>query len=705
MIETTELFSVLPLFDANINSTERTVVNQGGTSSGKTYSIMQVLFVMGMQESRQVITVVGQDIPNLKVGAYRDAKTILDKSPVLQLWYPTINEGERIIKCVNGSVIEFKSYANGQDAKSGKRDFLFINEANGITYEVYWQLAIRTRKRVFIDYNPTARFWVHDKVFGRDGVRLIISDHRKNYFLTEEEHARIEGIEDKELWKVYARGLTGMITGLVLTNYDIVDALPPRDEWKMSCRGMDFGFTCFKGDTLIMTSEGEKPIKDIKAGDYVLTRKGYHRVKRNIYNGYQKVLHKKFVKGLHNSDIFCTFEHNFNANGKWKKYGQLTKKDRLYVLPCSKAWSLGDTQTGSTGTTITTSGRRMADTIQLCFTMLSMRMLSERFRMAWLSTTRISTRLIMKSAIWLCLQFLSICVFIMKWANGEKNTQTNLESDAIQKRIGANEERRFLKTSKTSEGSASGAEKSSLRQTPISDFAESDVITDGSIRLPKTIYRWFVSIAERLSRVINTLNQNVAAKSVRITYHSLSDIKDEGEEYCDVYDIWIEDVHEYFANGVLVHNCDPTALEHVVMAHGELWIDEEIYSTGLTNPDIAERAKAQGITRGDMIIADCAEPKSIRELQAQGLWVVPSLKGADSIVSGLDILKRYRLHITRRSVGMISNVQSYKWATDRDGNLTNKPEDCNNHGIDAVRYVGLAKLAQRREVRGVHRRN
>ena len=394
MIETTELFSVLPLFDANINSTERTVVNQGGTSSGKTYSIMQVLFVIGMQESRQVITVVGQDIPNLKVGAYRDAKTILDKSPVLQLWYPTVNEGERIIKCVNGSVIEFKSYADGQDAKSGKRDFLFINEANGITYEVYWQLAIRTRKRVFIDYNPTARFWVHDKVLGRDGVRLIISDHRKNYFLTEEEHARIEGIEDKELWKVYARGLTGMITGLVLTNYDIVDGLPSREEWKMSCRGLDFGF-------------------------------------------------------------------------------------------------------------------------------------------------------------------------------------------------------------------------------------------------------------------VN----------------------------------------------------DETALEHVVLAHGDLWIDEEIYSTGLMNPDIAERAKAQGVTSGDVIIADCAEPKSIRELQAAGLWVIPSPKGADSIVSGIDILKRYRLHITRRSRGLISNIQSYKWAADKDGNLTNKPEDKNNHGIDAVRYVGLARLAVRREVRGVRRRN
>ena len=389
-----DLFTVLPLYTANATARERVIVNQGGTSSGKTYSIMQLLFVLGMSEPRQVITVVGQDVPNLKKGAYRDAKTILASSPLLQQWWPVINEGERIIKCTNGSLIEFTSYKDAQDAKSGKRDYLFINEANGISYEIYWQLAIRTRKQIFIDYNPSARFWVHDELIGRDGVRLIISDHRKNAYLSDEEHERIEGIADDELWKVYARGLTGMIQGLVLTNWDITDTLPPMEEWKMSCYGLDFGFTN-----------------------------------------------------------------------------------------------------------------------------------------------------------------------------------------------------------------------------------------------------------------------------------------------------------------------DPSALEHVIEAHGDLWIDEKIYSTGLTNPDIAQKAEIGGVTRNDLIIADCAEPKSIRELQAQGLWVQPSPKGADSIISGLDILKRYRLHVTRRSLGILQNLRSYMWDKDRDGNPTNKPEDRNNHGIDAVRYVALAKLAQRREVRGVRRRN
>ena len=103
-MQTGTLFQTLPLYNAIINSKERTCVCQGGTASGKTYSIMQVLFTLAMEESRQVITVVGQDIPNLKVGAYRDAKTIMNSNDLVTDFYPTINEGERIIKCKNGTI-------------------------------------------------------------------------------------------------------------------------------------------------------------------------------------------------------------------------------------------------------------------------------------------------------------------------------------------------------------------------------------------------------------------------------------------------------------------------------------------------------------------------------------------------------------------------------------------------------------------------
>ena len=185
-----------------------------------------------------------------------------------------------------------------------------------------------------------------------------------------------------------------------------------------------------------------------------------------------------------------------------------------------------------------------------------------------------------------------------------------------------------------------------------------------------------------------------------MNYQYLNEIKTIGDEWCDVYDLEIEDVHEYFANGVLVHNCDPTALEHVVLAHGDLWVDELVYTTGLTNPDIARLAKKEGVTRADVIVADSAEPKSIREIHNEGLWVVPSPKGSDGITVGIDILRRYQIHFTRRSVGIIENAKSYMWRKDRDGKRTNTPEDGNDHGIDAIRYYALMKLNTRRNTGG-----
>ncbi len=148
------------LFKQNYYSTAEIIVNQGGTSSGKTYAIEQVLFCLACNEEKQVITVVGQDIPNLKVGALRDATSIYDSSPMLQAVIKSYNKTNRIFEFFNNSIIEFKSYGDSQDAKSGKRDYLFVNEANGVSWEIYSELALRTKKRIFIDYNPNAAFWV-----------------------------------------------------------------------------------------------------------------------------------------------------------------------------------------------------------------------------------------------------------------------------------------------------------------------------------------------------------------------------------------------------------------------------------------------------------------------------------------------------------------------------------------------------------------
>jgi phage terminase large subunit len=229
------------VFKLNYTATSYVVINQGGTNSGKTYAIEQALFCLAAEHEKQIITVVGQDIPNLKAGALRDAQNIVAQFPQLKQLIKNYNKTDRIFEFYNGSIIEFKSYANPQDAKSGKRDYLFINEANGIKWDTYQELALRTKTRIFIDYNPNAEFWVHDHLIGKPNVELIISDHRHNPFIDEAMAARIENIDDPEKWKVYARGLTGKVDGLVLNNWHLCDDIPK--DARLLAVGLDFGFS------------------------------------------------------------------------------------------------------------------------------------------------------------------------------------------------------------------------------------------------------------------------------------------------------------------------------------------------------------------------------------------------------------------------------------------------------------------------------
>lgn len=231
------------LFKANLDATEEIIINQGGSSSGKTYSILQVLFARWANEPNIVITVVGQDIPNLKAGALRDALTIWQSSPELQAITNSYNRSDRIFLSKIGSIMEFKSFKDSQDAKSGKRDYSFFNEANGIDFDIFTEVRLRTRKQTYIDYNPNAEFWVHEHLIGRPNTKFIRSWHEHNPFLSQSMRDKIEGLKevDEQLWRVYARGYTGKIEGLIFRNHNLIQELPKEAEFIAA--GMDFGFT------------------------------------------------------------------------------------------------------------------------------------------------------------------------------------------------------------------------------------------------------------------------------------------------------------------------------------------------------------------------------------------------------------------------------------------------------------------------------
>jgi phage terminase large subunit len=138
---------------------------------------------------------------------------------------------------------------------------------------------------------------------------------------------------------------------------------------------------------------------------------------------------------------------------------------------------------------------------------------------------------------------------------------------------------------------------------------------------------------------------------------------------------------------------DPTTLVAIYQQGDNIYLKELLYQTGLTNRDINDKLKFHEVERKE-VFADSAEPKSIEELYRMGWNIKPATKGQGSVNIGIDMMKRYQLHVTKDSVNMIKEFRNYKWQEDKNGNILNVPVDMFNHTIDAIRYGLYDKLAR-----------
>lgn len=138
---------------------------------------------------------------------------------------------------------------------------------------------------------------------------------------------------------------------------------------------------------------------------------------------------------------------------------------------------------------------------------------------------------------------------------------------------------------------------------------------------------------------------------------------------------------------------DVSALVKTVQTSQDLYIDERLYSTGLTNQDLCAKFAQIGVRKNlDLIYGDNAEMKSIEEIHRQGYFIKPCVKGKGSINIGIDFIKRYNIKVTKTSLNLIKELRNYKWAKDKDGKATNVPEDNWNHALDGTRYAMTAKI-------------
>lgn len=145
---------------------------------------------------------------------------------------------------------------------------------------------------------------------------------------------------------------------------------------------------------------------------------------------------------------------------------------------------------------------------------------------------------------------------------------------------------------------------------------------------------------------------------------------------------------------------DPTALVAVHKKGDMLYVRELLYDRGLVTSDIINKLKELNIGNTTEIWADSAEPRLIEEIYRSGFNIKPVKKGPDSIRFGISVLQNYGICVDKKSTNLIDELYSYEWMKDKNGIQLEKPQDFNNHAIDALRYLAMSRLSIKQQNRG-----
>lgn len=227
------------LLAAFVDPRIRGVASKGGTRSGKTWAVLQMLHLLcSNSEKPLIVSCVAATLPMVKRGMQRDFRQMLTAEGI---WDENaFNKTEGCYTYPNGCMIEFFGVDNASKVHGPARDILFVNEAQGIPREIFRQLDIRTRKKVIIDFNPVRKFWGETEFVGARYV-TIHSTYKDNPYLTKEQVGAIEkNKNDANWWRVYGEGETGGVEGNVYPQYEVIDELP--ETFTGRCIGLDFGF-------------------------------------------------------------------------------------------------------------------------------------------------------------------------------------------------------------------------------------------------------------------------------------------------------------------------------------------------------------------------------------------------------------------------------------------------------------------------------
>lgn len=226
---------------------KRIRIVQGGTSSSKTFTILPFLIQYAIQTPNSEISVVAESIPHLRRGAIKDFLKIMNWTGNYN--QNNFNKSNLTYKFTNGSYIEFFSADQPDKLRGARRDILFINECNNVTFESYQQLSIRTKKFIYLDYNPTNEFWVHNELMNDENSDFVILTYKDNEALDpaivkEIEKAKVKAETSsywENWWRVYGLGEIGSLDGVIFNNWQSIDTIP--NDARLIGMGCDFGYT------------------------------------------------------------------------------------------------------------------------------------------------------------------------------------------------------------------------------------------------------------------------------------------------------------------------------------------------------------------------------------------------------------------------------------------------------------------------------
>ena len=218
------------------NSPTRVTHHIGGTRSGKTYALLQWIIVQCLQ-SKEEVTIVRKTIPSLKRTVIKDFKDVMQ---TMGLWSEAeYNISDRVYTFYNDSTISFISTDDSEKLRGLKSSILWLEEAQEIDPESYFQLQIRTTGKIMLSYNPTISPF-HFLRQMEDCSRYFTT-YKSNPYLERSVVRAIEELKhtNPKAWKIYGLGeYTG--NDRAIFAFDTTDWID--EEAELVAVGIDFGF-------------------------------------------------------------------------------------------------------------------------------------------------------------------------------------------------------------------------------------------------------------------------------------------------------------------------------------------------------------------------------------------------------------------------------------------------------------------------------